>query len=258
MEYTGERMVPEATDGLTFWEHVERYRFALQHVAGRRVLDIACGEGYGTAAIASVGATSVIGVDIAAEACEHAHAKYGVETRVGSAETMPLSDGEVDVVVSFETIEHLHDVKAFIRESHRVLSPGGRLIISTPNLPVYHERAPDNPFHHHEMDFEEFHRLLGMGFTEVTFYGQHIPLPKFWRLRGVRRLTSLYHRFVAPHVGRAPSPEVVVDVVSTIRRPLSWRDAFDPYHVRLMPISKLQRATYLIAVATRKEEFVDV
>jgi SAM-dependent methyltransferase len=257
MEYTGERMVPDSTDGLTFWEHVQRYRFALHHVVGRRVLDIACGEGYGTAAIASVGVASVIGVDISADACEHARLKYGVETRVGSAESMPLGDGEVDVVVSFETIEHLHDVKAFIRESHRVLSPHGRLIISTPNLPVYHERAPDNPFHHHEMDIEQFQMFLSMGFTDVTFYGQHIPLPKFWHLRGVRRLMGLYYRFLAPHVGRVPGSELVVDIVSTIRRPWSWRDIFDPYQIRLMPIAKLQRATYLIAVATRKEQFVD-
>ena len=246
-------MVPEHTDGLTFWEHVERYRFAIEHVRDRRVLDIACGEGYGAAALAAAGSAHVIGVDISAAACAHAHEKYGLETRVGSAETMPLGDGEVDVVVSFETIEHLHDVNAFIRECHRVLSPGGTLIISTPNLPVYHERAPDNPFHHHEMEIDEFQHLLGLGFTNVTLYGQHIPLPRLWRLRGVRRLTGWFHRVVAPHVGCAPTPQQAVDTVATIRRAPTWRDAFDPYRVRLMPASKLERATFLVAVATRAE-----
>ena len=255
MEYTGERMVPEHTDGLTFWEHVERYRFALQHVRGRRVLDIACGEGYGSAALAAAGASHVIGVDIAAEACAHARAKYGIETRTGSAESMPIRDGEVDVVVSFETIEHLHDVKAFIRECHRVLSPGGTLIISTPNLPVYHERAPDNPFHHHEMALDEFQQLLGLGFTNVTLFGQHIPVPRFLQLRGVRRLTGWFHRLVAPHVGRAPTPQQASDAVATIRREATWRDAFDPYRVRVMPSSKLERATFLVAVAIRAESF---
>jgi SAM-dependent methyltransferase len=253
MEYTGERMVPEHTDGLTFWEHVERYRFALPQARGRRVLDIACGEGYGSAAMAASGALHVIGVDISSEACAHAHAKYSIETRVGSAEAMPLSDGEVDAVISFETIEHLHDVKAFISECHRVLSPGGTLIISTPNLPVYHERAPDNPFHHHEMALDEFQQLLGLGFTNVTLYGQHIPLSRFWRLRGVRRLTGWFHRIVAPHVGVAPTAHQATDATGTIRRASSWRDAFNPYRVRRMSEAQLQHSTFLIAVADRSD-----
>jgi SAM-dependent methyltransferase len=252
MEYTGERMVPEASDGLTFWEHVERYRFALEHVVGRRVLDIACGEGYGSAAILAAGAASVIGVDVSEEACLHARSKYGLETRQGSAEAIPLAEGEVDVVVSFETIEHLHDVEGFIRECHRVLAPGGKLVISTPNLPVYHQRAPDNPFHHHEMAREEFEALLGRHFHQLQMYGQHVPLAPFWQIRGIGRLVRWCRRLAIPHTVTEPSAEAVRDVVGQIRRPRSWRDHLDPYRVQSMTDERLSAATYLLAVAVRQ------
>jgi 2-polyprenyl-3-methyl-5-hydroxy-6-metoxy-1,4-benzoquinol methylase len=251
MDYTGERMVPEASDGMTFWEHVERYRFALDHIQGRRVLDIACGEGYGSAAMAAAGAGKVIGVDVSEEACAHARAKYGIEAREGSAEAMPVGDGEVEVVVSFETIEHLHDVKAFLRECHRVLSPGGKIIISTPNLPVYHERAPDNPFHHHEMAKEEFDALLCEHFINVRMLGQHLPFAPIWHTQGIRRVLTWYLRVVAPQMVFPPSVETTREVIGQIRRPSSWRDDFDPYRVCAMSEPDLKRATYLIAVADR-------
>lgn len=251
LEYTGERMVPEFTDGLTFYEHVERYRFALPHVRGRRVLDIACGEGYGTAAIRSAGAASVIGVDVAADACAHAAEKYGITTRVGSAEQMPVADGEVDLIISFETIEHLHDVAAFIRECHRVLSPGGQVIISTPNRSVYCEIAPGNPFHHHEMTKTEFHGQLSKFFTNIQLFGQRIPLPKVLQLRGVRRLPAAYYRVVAPYMIDPLSQTERDDVISLIKRPAAFRDRFDPCTVRPMTATKLEKATYIVAIATR-------
>jgi ubiquinone/menaquinone biosynthesis C-methylase UbiE len=254
LEYTGERMVPESTDGPTFYEHVERYRFSLPHVRGRRVLDIACGEGYGTAAIRAAGAASVIGVDIAVDACAHAAEKYGITTRVGSAEQMPVTDGEVDLIVSFETIEHLHNVPAFIRECHRVLSPGGQIIISTPNLPVYRGIAPSNPFHHHEMTKAEFHDRLSKYFTGIQFFGQRIPLPKVLKLRGVRRLPTAYYRAVAPYMVDPLSQSERDNVISLIARPSAPQDRFDPCAVREMSAAKLNKATYLIAIATRSEE----
>ena len=70
-----ERMVPEEAHPRIFWEHIERYRFAREFVAGKRVLDVACGEGYGAAALSRAGAVSVIGVDISAETCAHAASK---------------------------------------------------------------------------------------------------------------------------------------------------------------------------------------
>src|ERR1017187_3861818 len=93
MEYTDERMIPEYSDTQTFWDHIHRYRFASKWVKGKRVLDIASGEGYGTFGLLSAGAKSVIGVDIDEEACAHAARKYGIDARVGSAEDIPLESG---------------------------------------------------------------------------------------------------------------------------------------------------------------------
>ena len=107
MEYTGERMVPEGADAYTFWEHIYRYRFAAAWVEGKNVLDIACGEGYGTAAMLRSGAASVIGVDVSPEACEHAARRYGIKTRLGDAQNVPLENASVDTIISFETIEHV-------------------------------------------------------------------------------------------------------------------------------------------------------
>ena len=128
MEYTGERMVPQGADECIFWEHVERYRFASQFVRGKRVLDIASGEGYGGAAMLAAGAKSLIGVDISREAVSHARECYGIDARVGSAEEIPLADASIDVLISFETIEHVPKPDLFLDECLRVLSPGGLLV----------------------------------------------------------------------------------------------------------------------------------
>ena len=123
---TNERMVPESSDRSTFWEHVYRYNFASSFVKGKRVLDIACGEGYGAAALQRAGATHVIGVDVSEDVCVHAHRKYGLDARLGSAEQIPLTDKSVEVIVSFETIEHVADPYRFLDECARVWAPGGR------------------------------------------------------------------------------------------------------------------------------------
>ena len=156
LEYTGERMVPELTDFNTFWEHIYRYRFARQFVLGRRILDIACGEGYGAHALSRAGAASVIGVDVSDEVCRHARLKYGLDARCGNAMDIPLPAGSVDVVVSFETIEHVPEPEQFLAECRRVLTPQGTLVVSTPNKAVYSEFGRRNPFHCKEMTEEEF------------------------------------------------------------------------------------------------------
>src|SRR5437868_8858698 len=100
LDFTGERMVPERAGSETFWEHIYRYRFATGFVRNKRVLDIACGEGYGTAALLQAGAASVIGVDISADVCDHARRKYGIDARPGNALNIPLPGQSVDVVIS--------------------------------------------------------------------------------------------------------------------------------------------------------------
>lgn len=246
-------MVPEAADGATFWEHVQRYRFTLPHIRGLRVLDIACGEGYGTAALAASGAAQVIGVDVSPETCAHARSKYGVDARIGNAEAIPLADASVDAVVSFETIEHLKQPDVFLAECHRVLVPGGTLIISTPNRPVYHERSPANAFHHHEMTLAEFQSALNQKFQTIEMFGQCMSLPRWLRMRVLCRLPTAFYRVFAPHALRAPTAEERDGVLAWIRRPASWWDQLDPYVVHRRSLRRLRSACYLVAIATRND-----
>ncbi|HEX5424420.1 MAG TPA: class I SAM-dependent methyltransferase, partial [Candidatus Acidoferrales bacterium] len=184
LEYTGERMVPEVADRFTFWEHVYRYAFACRFVPGKRVLDIACGEGYGTAALGRAGAQSVVGVDVSSEACIHAKARYAVDARLGDAESIPLPDASVDVVVSFETIEHVSSPPRFLAECARVLVRGGTLIVSTPNKDVYSApgTAP-NPFHCSEMTKREFLSALRERFVRIRLHTQHPRSASRWTFR---------------------------------------------------------------------------
>jgi len=251
-EYTGERMEPQFTDAPTFWEHVQRYRFALRFVRGQRVLDIACGEGYGTAAIAGAGAAQVIGVDLCEQTCARTRVKYGIDARVGNADAIPLDDGSVDLVVSFETIEHLCNPVRFLNECHRVLSSHGKLIISTPNRPVYRQRSPSNPHHHHEMTVAEFEDALRTQFDHVQLFGQNIPLPPLLSRRYIRRLPYTWYQAVAPHVVRDLVADERADAKAQILRTSQWRDAFDPFAVKRMSAARLQRACFITATATRR------
>ena len=253
LDYTGERMVPEAADGNTFWEHVQRYRFACSYVSGARVLDIACGEGYGTAALEGAGAATVIGVDASPESCAHARAKYGVDARVGDAERIPLGNSSLDTIVSFETIEHLNRPEGLLNECQRLLAPGGRLIISTPNKPVYHQHSPSNAYHHHEMKLDEFRGSLEARFIDVQLFGQCLPTPRILQLRGVGRLFSWVRRILAPHASRAPTEQERSHVQQCVLRAPGWRDSFDPFAVRSMAPQRLDSACYLIGVATRRD-----
>ncbi|MGH9525176.1 MAG: class I SAM-dependent methyltransferase [Terriglobales bacterium] len=193
LEHTGERMVPEASDRCTFWEHVYRYRFARELATGARVLDVASGEGYGAAALLASGASQVIGVDVSQPACEHARRKYGIDARVGSAEHLPLRDGCVDLVTSFETIEHLARPEAFLSECARVLRPGGRIVISTPESHAYGQGRP-NPFHSAEMTREQFRSRMRRVFQEVRLFHQRPLWAAWWSARSLAAERSVWQR----------------------------------------------------------------
>jgi SAM-dependent methyltransferase len=179
LEFTGERFVPGIA-GEIVYEHAHRYAFARTLVGGKRVLDAACGEGYGSALLAAA-ASAVIGVDIDAATIAHATAAYrgraNLDFRQGSVTALPLPDASVDVVVSFETIEHLAavDQPRMLAEFARVLAPGGILVLSAPNRVEYSEaRGVSNPFHRHEHDRAELAALIGAGFTAQRWYRQRV------------------------------------------------------------------------------------
>ncbi len=171
---TGERFMPDL-DGVVRLEHLHRYRLACYVAEGLDVLDIASGEGYGSSLLVEV-ARSVIGVDIAQDAIDHAQAAYarvGLSFLQGSATAIPLPDSAVDLVVSFETIEHLQDHDGMMNEIRRVLREGGVLLISSPNKRIYSDRdGYANPFHQRELYTSEFLQLAQAYFANVALYAQ--------------------------------------------------------------------------------------
>jgi len=149
-------------------EHLARYALASSVCKGRHVLDIACGEGYGSAYLADAGAASVLGVDISAQAITTAKSRFtrdGIDFRIGDAlDPDSWHSGErFDVVVCFETIEHVNNPKRFLQFIREVLKPDGTIIISCPNDAIDAQRGISNPFHSSVFSFHEFKEIT----TEV-------------------------------------------------------------------------------------------
>jgi SAM-dependent methyltransferase len=174
---TGERTVPGiAEENYWFRRHEVVYRDLLSRCAGRTVLEAGCGEGYGADMIADV-AKRVIGLDYDESAVAHVRARYPrVDIRRGNLADLPLDDESVDVVVNFQVIEHLWDQAQFLRECHRVLAPGGELLVSTPNRITFSpgRDTPLNPFHTRELNAAELTELLvEAGFRVELMTGVH-------------------------------------------------------------------------------------
>lgn len=261
MEYTGERMMPEVSVGAPFWEHVHRYRFANRYAPGRAILDVASGEGYGAHALALAGASSVVGVDVSAEACDHARRTYGVDARVGDALALPLADGAVDLVVSFETIEHVPDPARFLDECARVLRPGGILVISTPDKEVY-DGLHTNEFHCSELTEGEFAGLLAARFDDPEWYGQSPVAARWWSTRSLVAARSpwrgikgfgLLARLACPHYHGRITDHERGDIAATILQARGVLSGLmDPFRVRPRRRWTGERPTYLVAVARRR------
>ncbi|MBI3402914.1 MAG: methyltransferase domain-containing protein [Acidobacteria bacterium] len=159
--------------------HASRYLFARPFVEQRRILDVACGTGYGLALLAG-SARAVVGADADFDALKTARSAATTMSDRSAAVVrsdacrLPFPDAAWDVVTSFETIEHLRDRAGFVREVRRVLAPEGVCVMSTPNAnytrPV--DGTPRNPFHVHEYDPAEFRVELGRRFAQVELLGQ--------------------------------------------------------------------------------------
>lgn len=200
-------------------EHLSRYYFIKNLVQGKKVLDIACGTGFGTELLINSGANCVYAADVADEAiefCTNRLKKFKDRTDVCHKQDgtkMDYPDNTFDMVVSFETIEHIAAYDLFLKEISRVLKPGGVLVLSTPNALVTKpiNGVPQNPFHVHEFTPEELNKLLS-GFFEIKLAaGQHIIddygvvpfLPSFnsFKLTFRQKLNFLYWRIALrlPH-----------------------------------------------------------
>jgi SAM-dependent methyltransferase len=154
---------------------VDRYKLACDHSKGKKVLDIACGVGKGSYMISTEGdASFVMGCDLNPSAIRYANHRNchpQIAFQVQDAEQF-LNDEEFDLVVSFETIEHLKDPAGFLENAKKNLRTGGQLIISTPIASVPLNTSPLNPYHIQEWGFLEFQNFIGKFFSIDTIYVQ--------------------------------------------------------------------------------------
>lgn len=175
LEWTGERMTTDLGSVHGVIEHLHRYAIAQKITENKVVLDIASGEGYGSFLL-SKNASKVFGVDIDEKSISHARVKYAssknIEFSVGSTDAIPLGDGTVDVVISFETIEHHDKHDLMMKEICRVLRADGVLLISSPEKSIYGMIDPNNPFHIKELTLDEFSDLLKRNFNNVKLFHQ--------------------------------------------------------------------------------------
>lgn len=215
-------------DGLEAAIHIARYSFAKELCAGKRVLDAACGEGYGSRLLANWGASEVVGVDISAEAIASAQQHFSSESVrfiQNDAETLPrhFEPNSFDLIVSFETIEHVQDPELFLRNIRDLLKPGGVVAISCPNdwwyFPTEAER---NPYHLRKYHLDEFRALAEgvLGQASAWFVGG--PIAGFANLQLDKYLTddnktgqaqmletseTLHAQFVPAELDAGPKPE---------------------------------------------------
>jgi ubiquinone/menaquinone biosynthesis C-methylase UbiE/predicted nucleic acid-binding Zn-ribbon protein len=177
-EFTGERIIPGKVDIDLFNEHISRYHFASRLCRFKKVIDLGCGSGYGSAELARV-ADHVTGVDIDPATIEEARATYplaNLEFQTASVAQLPFDDGYFHTGICFEVIEHLASFRDLLKEARRVISPNGAFVVSTPNKLYYEEtrkQAGPNPFHTHEFTFEEFQAALSEFFPHQTYFVQN-------------------------------------------------------------------------------------
>jgi SAM-dependent methyltransferase len=182
---TGERTLP-GVPGEEYWfaRHEAAYTWLVQSLAGRirdaAVVEAGSGEGYGAAMLRAAGARTVLALEYDDASAGHAHAAYPeVHTVRANLAMLPVGDASADVLVTLQVVEHLWDLRGFLRDCARVLRPAGTLVVTTPNRPVFSPglargERPTNPFHVEELDAEQLHDLLvGAGFRDVVVHGLH-------------------------------------------------------------------------------------
>lgn len=152
-------------------EHLERYKFAAKYCNRQIVADLGCGTGYGSSLISTSGAKKVYALDLDPAAINHAKKNYSgdnISFIKSSADDTKLRDNYADIVLCFEVIEHLKRPDKLISEIYRIMKPGGKCFLSTPNK---HTSFMDNPYHINELTIDELSLKLKR-FRKIEFYGQ--------------------------------------------------------------------------------------
>jgi O-antigen biosynthesis protein len=211
IKFTGENFIPGLSEKRLKDDHLERYKFAATQVRGAKVLDIACGPGYGSNLMVEAGAQVVDAADISAEMVAYARKTYPdprIRFHVGDICTF-RGDAPYDIITCYETIEHLPQYREAIANLYTLLKPGGKLYISSPNRIVTTPQArsladkPNNPFHTQEFTVEELQDLLkqrGFKITPNAIYGQ-----RFQRHFKSGLMRKLYRMAFRPEAKTDPS-----------------------------------------------------
>ena len=176
LEFTGERLIPKVNVGRAFYyEHLTRYLFASQIVKDKTVLDLGCGSGYGSFILKNTGhAKKVIGIDISSDAINYAKENYDdndINFRIGDIRKLnSIKNNSIDIVVSFEVLEHIREQGKMLSEVKRILKKNGLLIISTPNILTY---PKGNKYHLKELSPKNFEKLLKKHFKNINIFSQN-------------------------------------------------------------------------------------
>ena len=182
MDLTGERTIPGVpTESYWFARHEVVYRWAAERYAREQICgDIGSGEGFGTRLLLAAGAQSVFGIELDQAAVSHSATKYPHSSFMrANVVALPIATQSTDLVVSLQVIEHIWDVPTYVGEMRRILRSSGKLVVSTPNRPVFspgleRKSPPLNPFHVEEFDEEQVKlQLSDCGFKNVTMRGLH-------------------------------------------------------------------------------------
>jgi SAM-dependent methyltransferase len=210
---TGERTLPDVPEeNYWFRRHLVVYRWIAERVAGRRVIDMACGEGYGADVLAGR-AAGVVGVDANPEAHEHARLRYRRPNLRFARDLVDRFGEPCDDVVFLQTIEHVTEPGAVLDHFRSLLGPGGAAWISTPNVltlaPPGAARS-GNPWHVHEYRADEFRALCAAHFPRVELYGLFHARRLRWHAWALRagwdavhprlRLTERFYGWFTPSI----------------------------------------------------------
>ena len=200
LAFTGERFMPHQTDPLLALEHYHRYFLASRFAKNKRVLDAACGEGYGSAFLAKA-ASEVVGIDSDGATIANARSKYAsisnLTFEVGHCEDLPRDCRCFDIVLGLEVLEHLDegDQVKFLKNAQRLLDQNGLFIVSSPEKNEYAAASKSkNQYHKHELTFAEFNALLRSCFDHVHLSAQRVLyLSTMWQLEGWQNAQFQFH-----------------------------------------------------------------
>ena len=235
-----ERIDPEREVPGILSIHLKRYDFALAYCKGKTVLDAACGVGYGAHHLAQA-ASRVIGIDIDSEAIAYGQSRFGsgrASFQVADAVNTGFQDSQFDVICSFETIEHLSNIRGYLKEMSRILSRDGVYMVSTPQVSKTNHH-PANPYHTVEFSRMDFEALLHQYFDQVELYGQRRKQSELhYRITQLLNYTGLR--------GRLPKLNELRNAVNKTLRTTT----FDNMSLEDMMITKekIDRASELVAV----------